>query len=125
MAMEAIFYRHHGANMTIVDDVKRICLEEARSLAGAEVIAPFPVWDNAGTSMGVQIKAPRQMGPQACEVIGGFTLSTRELVHPETIRVKAKAAVNCMTRDVQVQIRPLQKLKDVAPEMMGAKHASN
>jgi hypothetical protein len=109
--------------MTIVDDVKRICLEEAKGLPGAEVIAPLPVWENGyeilNMSMGVQIKAPRQMGPQACEVVGGFTLSARELADRETIRFKARAAVDCMRRDIQVQIRPLQKLKDVAPEITG------
>lgn len=103
--------------MTIVDDVKRICLEETKSLPGAEVIAPLPVWDNSSNSMGVQIKAPRQMGPQACEVVAGFTLSAFELSEHIHIRAKARCAMACMTRDIQVQIRPLQKLKDVAPEM--------
>jgi hypothetical protein len=111
--------------MTIVDDVKRICLEEAKSLPGAEVIAPLPVWDNASMSMGVQIKAPRQMGPQACEVVAGFTLSPDELKQPEIIRARAMAAVYCMERNIQVQIRPLQKLKDVAPEVSRASHASH
>ena len=105
--------------MTIVDDVKRICLEEAKSLFGAEVIAPLPVWDNATGSMGVQIKAPRQMGPQACEVVAGFTLSPLDLKTVGNIRYKALFAVRCMESDIQVQIRPLQKLKDVAPEIAG------
>jgi hypothetical protein len=105
--------------MTIVDDVKRICLEEAKGLLGAEVIAPLPVWDSKGDSMGVQIKAPRQMGPQACEVVAGFTLSPSELKQARSIRTKAANAVGCMTHDIQVQIRPLQKLKDVAPEIVG------
>jgi hypothetical protein len=105
--------------MTIVDDVKRICLEEAKNLPGAEVIAPLPVWDSANMSMGVQIKAPRQMGPQACEVVAGFVLTQQSLKYPGAIRIKAKAAAECMELDVQVQIRPLQKLKDVAPEIAG------
>jgi hypothetical protein len=105
--------------MTIVDDVKRICLEEAKSLPGAEVIAPLPVWDNSSNSMGVQIKAPRQMGPQACEVVAGFTLTQAELSDHPLIRRKAYFAVVCMNDNIQVQIRPLQKLKDVAPETMG------
>jgi len=105
--------------MTIVDDVKRVCLEEAKSLPGAEVIAPLPVWDNASNSMGVQIKAPRQMGPQACEVVASFTLTPADLKKAPFIRAKAMAAVYCMSRDIQVQIRPLQKLKDVAPEIAG------
>lgn len=103
----------------IVDDVKRICLEEAKRLPGAEVIAPLAVWDNTSGAMGVQIKAPRQMGPQACEVVAGFTLSPQELKMPQdVIRKKAQTAVNCMRLDIQVQIRPLQKLKDVAPEVI-------
>ncbi len=103
--------------MTIVDDVKRICLEEAKNLPGAEVIAPLPVWDNAGMSMGVQINAPRQMGPQACEVVAGFVLSPVQLKEAALVRAMAACAVACMTRDIQVQIKPLQKLKDVAPDM--------
>lgn len=105
--------------MTIVDDVKRICLEEAKSLPGAEVIAPLPVWDNATGSMGVQIKAPKQMGPQACEVVASFTLTQTDLQSPGWIRAHAHGAVVCMLRNIQVQIRPLQKLKDVAPEIAG------
>lgn len=101
--------------MTIVDDVKRICLEHAFCLPGAEVIAPLSVWDNTAGSMGVQIKAPRQMGPQACEVVAGFTLAPHELKNSAAIHRKAMYAVECMSRDIQVQIRPLQKLKDVAP----------
>jgi len=108
-----------GERMTIVDDVKRICLEEAKILFGAEVIAPLRVWDGTGSSMGVQIKALRQMGPQACEVVAGFTLTKTELKSPEWIRNKARAAFQCMAYDIQVQIRPLQKLKDVAPEIAG------
>ncbi len=103
--------------MTIVDDVKRICLEEAKNLPGAEVIAPLPVWDSASMSMGVQIKAPRQMGPQACEVVAGFVLSPVKLKEATLIRTMAACAVSCMTRDIQVQIRPLQQLKDVVPDM--------
>jgi len=103
--------------MTIVDDVKRICLEEAKNLPGAEVIAPLPVWDNTTGSMGVQIKAPRQMGPQACEVVAGFVLSPVQLKEAVLVRAMAACAVACMTRDIQVQIRPLQNLKEVAPEM--------
>jgi hypothetical protein len=102
--------------MTIVDDVKRICLEEAKNLPGAEVIAPLPVWDGTRTSMGVQIKAPRQMGPQACEVVAGFVLTSSEIKQARSIRTKAANAVGCMTHDIQVQIRPLQKLSDVAPK---------
>jgi hypothetical protein len=111
--------------MTIVDDVKRICLEEARNLPGAEVIAPLPVWDNTTGSMGVQIKAPRQMGPQACEVIGGFVLSPAQLKQAASIRTVAMFAVGCMTRNIQVQIRPLQKLKDVSPEAIKRQGAFN
>lgn len=110
--------------MTIVETVKRICMDEAKGMTGAEVIAPLPVWDNGSGSMGVQIKAPRQMGPQACEVVAGFTLTPAELKHGNAIRLKAACAVGCMSRDVQVQIRPLQKLKDVAPEvLLGKPHA--
>lgn len=110
--------------MTIVDTVKRICMEEAKRLTGAEIIAPLPVWDNASGSMGVQIKAPKQMGPQACEVVAGFTLSPGELRQGSAIRLKAAVAVSGMLYDVQVQIRPLQKLKDVAPEvLLGKPHA--
>lgn len=104
--------------MTIVDDVKRICLEEAKGLPGAEVIAPLPVWDSANMSMGVQIKAPRQMGPQACEVVAGFVLSPAQLKEAASVRTMACFAVGCMTRDIQVQIKPLQKLKDVSPEVL-------
>ena len=110
--------------MSIVETVKRICMDEAKRLTGAEVVAPLPVWDNAQGSMGVQIKAPKQMGPQACEVVGGFTLSMNELKQANAIRLKAAVAVSGMLDDVQVQIRPLQKLKDVAPEaMLGKRHA--
>ena len=110
--------------MTIVETVKRICMEEAKRLTGAEVIAPLAVWDNTQGSMGVQIKAPKQMGPQACEVVGGFTLTMNELKQSNAIRLKAACAVGCMVHDVQVQIRPLQKLKDVAPDaLLGKRHA--
>lgn len=109
--------------MSIVDTVKRICMDEAKRLNGAEVIAPLPVWDSTGGSMGVQIKAPKQMGPQACEVVGGFTLSMNELKQANAIRLKAACAVGCMLHEVQVQIRPLQKLKEVAPELLGKRHA--
>jgi hypothetical protein len=113
-----------AGRLTIVETVKRICMEEAKRLVGAEVVAPLAVWDNANGSMGVQIKAPKQMGPQACEVIGGFTLASAELKQANAIRLKAACAVSCMLHDVQVQIRPLQKLKDVAPEaMLGKRHA--
>jgi len=109
--------------MSIVETVKRICMDEAKRLTGAEVVAPLPVWDNAKGSMGVQIKAPKQMGPQACEVIAGFTLTMNELKQANAIRLKAAVAVSGMLHDVQVQIRPLQKLKDVAPEVLGKRHA--
>jgi hypothetical protein len=110
--------------MSIVETVKRICMEEAKRLNGAEVIAPLPVWDNAQGSMGVQIKAPKQMGPQACEVVSGFTLTINELKQVSAIRLKAAVAVGGMLHDIQVQIRPLQRLKDVAPEvMLGKEHA--
>lgn len=110
--------------MSIVETVKRICMEEAKGLTGAEVIAPLAVWDSTGGSMGVQIKAPRQMGPQACEVVASFTLTMDELKQAGGIRLKAACAVGCMLRDVQVQLRPLQKLKDVAPEvLLGKSHA--
>ena len=110
--------------MSIVETVKRICMEEAKRLNGAEVVAPLAVWDNIQGSMGVQIKAPKQMGPQSCEVTGNFTLAPAELRQGNSIRLKAACAVACMLHDVQVQIRPLQKLKDVAPEaMLGKRHA--
>ena len=110
--------------MSIVETVKRICMEEAKRLTGAEVIAPLAVWDDAGGSMGVQIKAPKQMGPQACEVVGGFTLTPAELRQVNAIRLKAAVAVSGMLHDVQVQIRPLQRLQDVAPEiLLGKRHA--
>ena len=112
--------------MNIVEAVKRICLDEAKRLPGAEVVAPLAVWDSSQQSMGVQIKAPKQMGPQACEVVGSFVLTMNELKNPNAIRVKAACAVGCMARDVQVQIRPLQRLKDVAPEaLLGKKHAAD
>jgi hypothetical protein len=111
--------------MSIVDTVKRICMEEAKRLTGAEVIAPLAVWDDTKGSMGVQIKAPKMMGPQACEVIGGFVLAPGELRQSNAIRLKAAVAVSGMLHDVQVQIRPLQRLKDVAPEvMLGKPHAN-
>jgi hypothetical protein len=110
--------------MSIVETVRRICMEEAKRLTGAEIIAPLAVWDNTQGSMGVQIKAPKQMGPQACEVVSSFTLVPAELRQGNSIRLKAACAVACMIHDVQVQIRPLQKLKDVAPEaMLGKRHA--
>lgn len=110
--------------MTIVETVKRICMEEARRLTGAEIVAPLAVWDNVQGSMGVQIKAPKQMGPQACEVVASFTLAPAELKQGNSIRLKAAVAVSGMLHDVQVQIRPLQKLKDVAPEvLLGKRHA--
>jgi hypothetical protein len=110
--------------MSIIETVKRICMEEAKGLVGAEVIGPLAVWDNTGGLMGVQIKAPKQMGPQACEVVANFTLSQNELKQAGAIRIKAALAAGCMSRDVQVQIRPLQKLKDVAPEaLLGKPHA--
>ena len=110
--------------MSIVETVKRICMEEAKRLTGAEVIAPLAVWDNGSGSMGVQIKAPKQMGPQACEVVASFTLTQPELRQGNSIRLKAAVAVSGMLHDVQVQIRPLQKLKDVAPEaLLGKPHA--
>jgi hypothetical protein len=99
-------------------------MEEAKRLTGAEVIAPLAVWDNTQGSMGVQIKAPKQMGPQACEVVASFTLTPPELRQGNSIRLKAACAIACMLHDVQVQIRPLQKLKDVAPEaLLGKPHA--
>jgi hypothetical protein len=102
--------------MSIIETVKRICMEEAKRLNGAEVVAPLAVWDSTGGSMGVQIKAPKQMGPQACEVVSSFTLTPPELRQGNSIRLKAAIAVSGMLHDVQVQIRPLQRLKDVAPE---------
>jgi len=110
--------------MSIVETVKRICMEEAKGIPGAEVVAPLAVWDSTGGSMGVQIKAPKMMGPQACEVVSSFVLTMNELKQAGAIRMKAALAAGCMSRDVQVQIRPLQKLKDVAPEvMLGKPHA--
>jgi len=109
--------------VSIIETVKRICMEEAKGLTGAEVIAPLAVWDNVQGSMGVQIKAPKQMGPQPCEVVSSFTLTMNELKQAGAIRLKAACAVGCMLRDVQVQIRPLQKLRDVAPELLGKSHA--
>ncbi len=110
--------------MSVVDNVKRICMEEAKRLAGAEVIAPLAVWDNGSGSMGVQIKvpldsmkveikAPKMMGPQACEVVAGFTLTPAELKQPTAIRMKACCAVASILHDVQVQIRPLKPLKEI------------
>lgn len=110
--------------MSIVDTVKRICMDEAKRLTGAEVVAPLAVWDTANSSMGVQIKAPKMMGPQTCEVVASFVLTLNELKQANAIRLKAACAVGCMLHDVQVQIRPLQKLKDVAPEaLLGKPHA--
>jgi hypothetical protein len=110
--------------MSIIETVKRICMEEAKRLTGAEVIAPLAVWDNTQGSMGVQIKAPKQMGPQACEVVASFTMTPNELKQANSIRLKAAVAVSGMLHDVQVQIRPLQKLKDVAPDvLLGKPHA--
>ncbi len=100
--------------MSIVEDVKRICLEEAKSLPGAEVIAPLPVWDNASGSMGVQIKVPRMMGTQACEAVASFTLAPHELKAPSLIRMKAKMAAACMFGNIQMQIRPVKAPKDEA-----------
>ena len=99
--------------MTIVDDVKRICLEEAKSLPGVEVIAPLAVWDNGTGSMGVQIKAPQNRAGQPCEVMANFVLSPDELRKPDKIRMKAKLAVDAVKADIQVQIRPWRPLKDV------------
>jgi hypothetical protein len=110
--------------VSIIETVKRICMEEAKRLTGAEVIAPLAVWDNTQGSMGVQIKAPKQMGPQACEVVASFVLTMNELKQANSIRLKAAVAVSGMLHDVQVQIRPLQRLKDVAPEaLLGKPHA--
>lgn len=105
--------------MTIVETVKRICMEEAKRLTGAEVIAPLGVFGDDSGSIGVQIKAPKQMGPQACEVVGNFTLTPGELRQSNAIRLKASCAVGCMLHDVQVQIRPLEKLS----EALGKRHA--
>lgn len=105
--------------MTILEAVKRICMEEAKRLTGAEVIAPLAVWDDAGGSMGVQIKAPKMMGPQSCEVVASFVLKPAELKQANAIRMKAACAVACMLHDVQVQIRPLEKLS----EALGKRHA--
>ncbi len=110
--------------MTVVETVKRICIEEAKRLTGAEVIAPLAVWDNTQGSMGVQIKAPldsmkveirapKQMGPQPCEVVANFILTPAELKQGNAIRLKAAVAVSGMLHDVQVQIRPLKPLKEI------------
>jgi len=121
--------------MKIVENVKRICMEEAKCLTGAEVIAPLMAFDNGAGLMGVQIKAPldstkveiiapKQMGPQPCEVIANFTLSPNELKQAGAIRMKAALAAGCMLRDIQVMLRPIRKLKDVAPEaLLGKPHA--
>lgn len=112
--------------MSVVETVKRICMEEAKRVTGAEVVAPLAVWDNVQGSMGVQIKAPKQMGPQPCEVVAGFTLTPADLRQSNSIRLKAAVAVGAMIHDVQVQIRPLKPLKEVAPEvMLGKAHASD
>ncbi len=99
--------------MTVVETVKRICMEEAKRLTGAEIVAPLAVWDNTEGSMGVQIKAPKQMGQQACEVVASFTLTPAELRQGNSIRLKAAVAVSGMLHDVQVQIRPLKPLKEI------------
>lgn len=92
--------------MSILETVRRICREEAdKFLPGATVVAPLAVWDADNKFMGVQIKAPRRMGAQDCEVTAGFVLSPIELRTQELIRVKANAAVACMIRDIQVSIR--------------------
>lgn len=103
--------------MSILETVRRICQEEAaKFLLGATVVAPLAVWDADNKFMGVQIKAPRRMGAQDCEVTAGFVLSPIELRTQELIRVKANAAVACMIRDIQVSIRPLRSsLAPVSP----------
>lgn len=96
--------------MSILETVRRICQEEAaKFLPSATVVAPLAVWDSDNKFMGVQIRAPRRMGAQDCEVTAGFVLSPIELRTQELIRVKANAAVACMTRDIQVLIRPAQR----------------
>lgn len=100
--------------MSIVETVKRICADAAKALPGAEIIAPLPVWDGNRGAMGVQIKAPRQMGPMACIVTAGFVLEPAALAHEHLIRAAANAAVACMTKDIQVQIKPVKARERVA-----------
>lgn len=103
--------------MSILETVRRICQEEAaKFLPGATVVAPLAVWDSDNKFMGVQIKAPRRMGAQDCEVTAGFVLSPAELKTQELIRVKANAAVACMTRDIQVSIRSVKAMRAALPE---------
>lgn len=100
--------------MSIVATVKRICLDAAKALPGAEIVAPLPVWDSKPGVMGVQIKALRKMGPQVCEVTASFALEPAELAHEHLIRAKANAAVACITKDIQVQIKPVKAREQVA-----------
>lgn len=113
----------------IVDVVKDICSDVAKPLAGAEIIAPLPIWDATGRSMGVQIKVPRLMGAeqQKCEAVASFVLTMEELQSRAEIRRKAFIAVQAMQWDVQVKVRPMPKSAVTIEQGVEATvaHASN
>lgn len=98
--------------MSILETVKQICAEEAKTIPGAQIIAPLPVWDNAHGSMGVQIKAPQSRGGQRCEVTASFVLKAADLKTQSLIRLKAVTAVNAINHDVQVKIVPVKPVNN-------------
>lgn len=100
--------------MSIVETVKRICLDAAKALPSAEVIAPMAVWDATSPSMGAQIKSQQDRAGQKCEVTASFVLSHADLTHEYRIRFKAISAVTAMLEDIQVQIRPVKAREQVA-----------
>lgn len=105
---------------TAVDLVKSVCRNVANGIPGVEVIAPLPVWDSNGRSMGVQIKAPRLMGPkqQECEVTASFVLTVDEVRNSAEIARKATIAVQAMQWDVQVVIKPARTAPFTGEEMV-------
>lgn len=94
--------------------VRKVCADAAAKagLRDVEIVAPLPVWDGDGKSMGVQIKLPRLMGgKQACVSVGSFVLTPADLTSQAAIHRKAATISLAMALDLQISIKPLKAEK--------------
>lgn len=78
----------------------------------AVVVAPLQVWDVNDGSMGVNIKAPKKMGNQNCEMIVSMVLSPKEYTDDTAIAVKGNIALQVLKHSIMSQVKLKKAVKE-------------
>lgn len=99
--------------MSVAENVKKILEPIAKKYhPAAVVVAPLQVWDVNDGSMGVNIKAPKKMGNQNCEMTVSLVLSPKEYRDDTAIAVKGNIAVQVLKHSIMSQVKLRKTVKE-------------